>query len=417
MNRLARSLPSGARTPVAPSPCAPCCTARAAWRVLRLRETQAQISSPPHSASRLPARRASRASSSLRTRSCWRWCSSAQAVSATRPTCRRPCGGESGRGTPGCGSTTPEARRPRTAPCWGGRAAGRVRGGRIPGRARPRAVRRARPVRGAGRGWQSTVARALAADRDTAHRARGARCRLGRRPHPQPDHSRGARLPAACATRRGRVGAGPRPQTLESEPEVSRQLGALFLFCIIDTLGFGILIPLVPYMADRFGTAPAFITPILGSYSLCQLLAAPFWGRLSDRYGRRPILMSSLGGACVSYVLLGCARNIWWLLASRMLAGFMAGNIAAAFAYASDVSAPQQRAATLGLIGAAIGIGFALGPPLGGLLAGEDPAGADFVAPAVVSTCLSLFAILLVRWVLPESNPAAKRRQHPDEPR
>jgi len=198
---------------------------------------------------------------------------------------------------------------------------------------------------------------------------------------------------------------------------VRRQLAALFLFCIIDTLGFGILIPLVPYMADRFGTAPALITPLLGSYSLCQLLAAPFWGRLSDRYGRRPILMSSLGGACVSYVLLGCARNIWWLLASRMLAGFMAGNIAAAFAYASDVSAPQQRAATLGLVGAAIGIGFALGPPLGGLLAGKDPAGADFVAPAVVSTCLSLFAILLVRWVLPESHPAAQRRQHADEPR
>ncbi len=196
-----------------------------------------------------------------------------------------------------------------------------------------------------------------------------------------------------------------------------RQLGALFVFCIIDTLGFGILIPLVPYMADRFGTAPAFITPILGSYSLCQLLAAPFWGRLSDIYGRRPILMSSLGGACVSYVLLGCARNIWWLLASRMLAGFMAGNIAAAFAYASDVSAPQKRAATLGLIGAAIGTGFALGPPLGGVLAGKDPAGADFVAPAVVSTCLSVLAIGLVRWVLPESHTAAHRRQRAGEPR
>src|ERR1700730_2167275 len=125
-------------------------------------------------------------------------------------------------------------------------------------------------------------------------------------------------------------------------------------------------------MADRFGTAPAFITPILGSYSLCQLLAAPFWGRLSDRYGRRPILMSSLGGACVSYVLLGCARNIWWLLASRMLAGFMAGSTARERAPASAVTSPQRRAATLGLVGAAIGIGFALGPPLGGLLAGKD---------------------------------------------
>ena len=183
-----------------------------------------------------------------------------------------------------------------------------------------------------------------------------------------------------------------------------RQLGALFLFCVIDTLGFGILIPLVPYMAHRFGVAPQYITPVLGSYSLCQLLAAPWWGHMSDRYGRRPILMSSLAGACLSYVLLGLAHNIWWLLASRMLAGFMAGNIAAAFAYASDVSTPEKRAATLGLIGAAIGIGFSLGQPIGGLLAGKDPDTANFVAPAVVSTALSIVAILLVRFVLPESH-------------
>jgi MFS family permease len=127
--------------------------------------------------------------------------------------------------------------------------------------------------------------------------------------------------------------------------------------------------------------------------------------------------MSSLAGACASYVLLGCAHNVWWLLASRMLAGFMAGNIAAAFAYASDVSVPQQRAATLGLIGAAIGVGFTLGQPLGGLLAGQDAAHADFVAPAVVSACLSVLAILLVRFVLPESRSAAQRRQHAQEPR
>src|SRR5262245_42933832 len=103
---------------------------------------------------------------------------------------------------------------------------------------------------------------------------------------------------------------------------------ALFIVCVIDILGFGILIPLVPYMADRFGAPPALVTPILGAYSLCQLVAAPFWGRLSDIYGRRPILMSSLAGACVSYAILGFADNIWWLLVSRVLAGFMAGNIA-----------------------------------------------------------------------------------------
>ncbi len=196
-----------------------------------------------------------------------------------------------------------------------------------------------------------------------------------------------------------------------------RRLAALFVFCIIDTLGFGILIPLVPYMADRFGAAPQLITPILGSYSLSQLLSAPLWGRLSDRYGRRPILMSSLAGACVSYLLLGAARNIWWLLASRILAGLMAGNIAAAFAYATDVSPPEKRAATLGLIGAAIGVGFALGPPLGGMLSGEDPARADFLAPALLSAGLSVLAILLVRFALPESHTAADRRQLPAEPR
>ena len=196
-----------------------------------------------------------------------------------------------------------------------------------------------------------------------------------------------------------------------------RQLGALFLFCVIDTLGFGILVPLVPYMAVRFGTTPQFITPLLGSYSLCQLLAAPWWGRMSDRYGRRPVLMSSLAGACLSYVMLALAPNVWWLLASRMLAGFMAGNIAAAFAYASDVSAPEKRAATLGLIGAAIGIGFGLGPPLGGLLAGADLRTASFALPAAVSAGTSALAILLVRFVLPESHTAAHQAQHADEPR
>ena len=198
---------------------------------------------------------------------------------------------------------------------------------------------------------------------------------------------------------------------------MSRQLAVLFSFCVIDTLGFGILIPLVPYMADRFGTAPQFITPVLGSYSLCQLLAAPWWGHLSDRYGRRPVLMLSLAGACASYVLLGLAHNIWWLLASRMLAGAMAGNIAAAFAYAADVSPPEKRAAALGIVGAAIGIGFTVGQPVGGLLAGADPHSANFTRPAVVSVATSLLAILLVRLVLPESHTPAHRLQHPDEPR
>lgn len=195
------------------------------------------------------------------------------------------------------------------------------------------------------------------------------------------------------------------------------RLGALFLVSVIDILGFGLLIPLVPYMAVRFGASAPAITAILGSYSLCQFLAAPWWGRLSDRHGRRAILMSSLAGACVSYAILGLATNVWWLLASRMLAGFMAGNIAAAFAYASDVSTPQRRAASLGVVGAAIGVGFTLGQPIGGLLAGNDPLRANFALPAAVSVGLSMLAIALVALVLPESHSEASRREHRDRSR
>ena len=191
---------------------------------------------------------------------------------------------------------------------------------------------------------------------------------------------------------------------------------ALFIVCVIDILGFGILIPLVPYMADRFGASPELITPILGAYSLCQLIAAPFWGRLSDRFGRRPILMTSLTGACLSYVMLGFADNLWWLLASRMLAGFMAGNLSAAFAYASDVSTPENRARALGTVGAAIGVGFMFGPAIGGLLAGNDEHTANFALPAVVSASLSLVALSLVYFMLPESHPAEHRTQR-NEPR
>jgi MFS family permease len=191
--------------------------------------------------------------------------------------------------------------------------------------------------------------------------------------------------------------------TLQTAPSRAPSLRVLFVVSMIDVLGFGVLIPLVPYMAHRFGAGPSLITAILGSYSLCQLLAAPLWGRLSDRYGRRPILMSSLVGACLSYLLLGLASNLWMLLAARMLAGFMAGNLAAAFAYASDVSTPTTRAKSMGMVGAAIGIGFMVGIPIGGVLAGDHVQSANFLLPAAFSAASSLVALALVKFRLPES--------------
>jgi MFS family permease len=147
-------------------------------------------------------------------------------------------------------------------------------------------------------------------------------------------------------------------------------------------------------MAVRFGAAPWVITAILGSYSLCQFIAAPVWGRLSDRYGRRPILIVSMAGACVSYLVLGFAPGLSWLLVSRMLSGFMAGNISAAMAYAADVSLPEQRARALGTVGAAIAVGFMIGPALGGVLVGNNVHTASFLLPALVSAGLSIVAML-----------------------
>jgi MFS transporter, DHA1 family, tetracycline resistance protein len=192
-------------------------------------------------------------------------------------------------------------------------------------------------------------------------------------------------------------------------------LQALFFVCVTDVLGFGIMVPLVPYMAERFGATPTQLTLLLGVYSLCQLIASPVLGRLSDRYGRRPILLASMAFNCLSYLMLGFGSNLWWILASRALGGFMAGNLSAAFAYASDISTPAQRARALGMVGAAIGIGFLVGPPLGGLLSGDDIVHASFLRPALAAAAAAVAAMLLVLVVLPESHGAAQRAGQPHE--
>jgi DHA1 family tetracycline resistance protein-like MFS transporter len=174
-------------------------------------------------------------------------------------------------------------------------------------------------------------------------------------------------------------------------------------------LGFGILIPLLPYMAVRFGASPSLNTAVFGTYSLCQLLAAPLWGRLSDRFGRRPILLSSMSGAFLSYLILAFAHTLTTLFIARALAGFMAGNLSAAMAYASDISTPRDRARAMGMVGASIGIGFMLGPAVGGVLAGARVQTANFLAPALLSASLSLVAMGLVAFMLPESHGAEQR--------
>ncbi|TMJ63119.1 MAG: MFS transporter [Alphaproteobacteria bacterium] len=185
----------------------------------------------------------------------------------------------------------------------------------------------------------------------------------------------------------------------------------LFLIVFVDLVGFGLIIPLLPFYAERFGASPQLVTALLAVFSLMAMISAPLWGRLSDRIGRRPVLMASMAAAALAYLWLGLASELWMLFAARAFAGICAGNIAAAQAYIADVTPPEKRARGMGMIGAAFGLGFIIGPALGGLVAGNELATADLVSPGVIAAGLSAAAFLGVILLLPESLPTAVRRR------
>ncbi len=145
-------------------------------------------------------------------------------------------------------------------------------------------------------------------------------------------------------------------------------LGVIFGVVLLDLLGFGILIPQLGVYGVKFHGSPLLIGLLLSVYSLMQLLFAPLLGRLSDRYGRRPVLLYSLAGSLVGYLLFAFARSLPVLFLSRVIDGASGGNISTAQAYVSDVTTPENRAKGMGLVGAAFGLGFVLGPAVGGFL-------------------------------------------------
>ena len=187
----------------------------------------------------------------------------------------------------------------------------------------------------------------------------------------------------------------------------------LFLVVFIDLVGFGLIIPLLPFYAEYFRASPDVVGLVMATYSFAQFLAAPLWGRLSDRVGRRPVLLGTLAGSVVAYIGLGLVDSLWMLFAARALGGAMAGNIAAAFAYVADVTTPDNRAKGMGLIGAAFGLGFIAGPAIGGILAGPDPINADYQTPAFAAAGLSLAALALAAVRLKESLPPEMRARAP----
>ncbi len=185
----------------------------------------------------------------------------------------------------------------------------------------------------------------------------------------------------------------------------------LFLIVVVDLIGFGIIIPLLPFYAEYYQATPAQVGLLMAVYSAAQFISAPFWGRLSDRVGRRPVLLGTILAAALSYIWLGLADTLITLFAARAMGGLMAGNISTAFAYAADVTTRENRAKGMGMIGAAFSIGFILGPAIGGILAGADPANADFRTPSFAAAGLSALAFVLGLVMLKESLSAeAKAR-------
>jgi DHA1 family tetracycline resistance protein-like MFS transporter len=182
----------------------------------------------------------------------------------------------------------------------------------------------------------------------------------------------------------------------------------LFLTVFIDLIGFGMVIPFLSFYAREYGASGATVGAIVGIYSIMQFFFAPVWGRLSDRIGRRPVLLVSLTASFTGYLLFAFSHSIALLFASRLVAGIGGANIGTAQAYIADTTGPEERAKGMGLIGAAFGLGFILGPPLSGILSaiGTKHGMHGNLLPGLVAAGLSFTAFLIALSVLAESKPA-----------
>jgi len=182
------------------------------------------------------------------------------------------------------------------------------------------------------------------------------------------------------------------------------RLTIIFLTVFIDLIGFGIVLPLLPFYATDFGADPMIIGLLVAMHPAMQFLFGPIWGRLSDRIGRRPILLLGLVGSGFSYLLFGLATNLTWLFASRIMQGIAGANIPVAQAYIADSTDLENRTRGMGLVGAAFGLGFIAGPAIGGVLVNLG-----YAAPGFFAAALSLANAGAAFFYLPESlSPAAK---------
>jgi MFS family permease len=177
---------------------------------------------------------------------------------------------------------------------------------------------------------------------------------------------------------------------------------------VMSGLGFGLLLPGFLFVAERLGASPTMATTILAMYSVGQFVSTPVWGRLSDRYGRKPVLVGTMFGQVIANLLIAFSADLWMLALGRGLSGLMAG-LAPALAYVADVTPPEKRAQGMGSVGAAMSTGFMVGPALGGLMGGADAGSATLLWPGLLAGGIALLTAIGGLLFLKESLPAEKR--------
>ena len=186
----------------------------------------------------------------------------------------------------------------------------------------------------------------------------------------------------------------------------------IFLTVFIDMVGFGIVIPVLPLYAEHFHATPVQIGWLTGIYSGMQIIFVPILGRLSDRFGRRPVLILSLIGTALGFLIMGWASSLPLLFAARIIDGASGGNISTAQAYIADISTPENRSRSMGLIGAAFGLGFTFGPMIGGVLSRIS-----YGAPFYFAAALAALNVVLLYFILPESLSVEHRSKPADRSR
>ncbi|MHA2169184.1 MAG: MFS transporter [Candidatus Kariarchaeaceae archaeon] len=193
--------------------------------------------------------------------------------------------------------------------------------------------------------------------------------------------------------------------TLVPVQDNRKQMMVLFLSVFIDIVGFGLILPLLPLLATDMGATALLFGLLVASFSLMQFIFAPLWGKLSDRVGRRPVILIGIGGASLSFVVFGLSKNLWMLFLARSVSGvFTAATLTTSRAYIADITPPEHRAGAFGMLGAATGLGFVFGPVIGGVLSSVSFLGSKgILLPGLFAASLSVINLMSAIVFLPET--------------